>query len=103
MRSRYTAFATGQVDHLWRTLDAEHGDRQRPREEWLAELRKYCRRMKFRGLTVLATTESDVDGVATVSFEARLFESGADRSFRERSLFRHDGAGWRYWRGDIDG
>ena len=103
MRSRYTAYATGAVEHLWRTLDAEHPDRAGDQAAWLLELRPYCRRMKFLGLTVSASTPPDAEGVASVTFAVRLFESGADRSFGERSLFRHDGTGWRYWRGTVDG
>jgi SEC-C motif-containing protein len=94
MRSRFAAFARGDVEYLWRTLDAEHEDRAHPREEALAALRDAARRHKYMGLTIL-----DAEG-ERVLFLARVFERGADRSFVERSVFAHDGTGWRYRDGD---
>lgn len=96
MRSRYSAFALKQVDHLWRTLHPTQPDRARPEEEAKRELRQVVARMKYPGLTVLDTAEAGPDGVARVLFHARVFEQGKDRSFVERSDFRHDGTGWRY-------
>jgi SEC-C motif domain protein len=45
---------------------------------------------------VLDRLTPDERGVAQVLFFAKVFERGKDRSFVERSDFRHDGAGWRY-------
>ena len=96
MRSRYSAFALGEVGYLWRTLHPLHPDRSRPEAKVLGELRAVCRTFKYPGLEVLQTSGPDADGRAWVTFHARVFESGRDRSFRERSEFRHDGTGWRY-------
>jgi SEC-C motif-containing protein len=100
MASRYAAFATKQVDYLWRTLDAEHEDRARPRAEFLAGVRRSCETNRYMGLRILDDAPADAAGVARVLFLARVFERGKDRSFVERSEFRHDGVGWRYWRGE---
>lgn len=99
MRSRYSAFALKQVDYLWRTLDPEHPDRARPKEEVLRELRAFTASHKFPELSVLGYQPPDASGTARVLFFARVFESGKDRSFLELSDFRHDGAGWRYLTG----
>jgi SEC-C motif-containing protein len=97
MRSRYSAYALKQVDHLWRTLHPSHPDRARPEEEVKRELRQAVASLKYPGLAVLdAEREAGPDGVARVLFHARVFEKGRDRSFLERSDFRHDGTGWRY-------
>ena len=100
MASRYAAFATKQVDYLWRTLDPEHEDRARPRAEVLAGIRRSCETNRYMGLRILDHAPPDAAGVARVLFVARVFERGKDHSFVERSEFRHDGVGWRYWRGD---
>lgn len=100
MRSRYAAFALGEVDHLVRTLDPAHEDRARPKDELVAELRRACRTSRYRGLAVLDVAPPDPAGVALVLFVATVFVAGRDRSFVERSRFRHDGKGWRYWQGD---
>jgi SEC-C motif-containing protein len=96
MRSRYCAFAIGEVDYLWRTLHPDHPDRARPEAEVKRELRATCARLKFPALSVLDHRPPDADGLAQVLFLARVFEKGKERSFLERSDFRHDGQGWRY-------
>ncbi len=100
MRSRYSAFALREVDYLWKTLHPEHPDRSRPREDWVRELRGRASALKYPRLHVLDRRLAPPEATAEVLFYARVFESGKDRSFVERSEFRHDGTGWRYLRGD---
>ncbi|HEX8434907.1 YchJ family protein [Archangium sp.] len=101
MRSRYSAFALGEVEYLWRTLHPEHPDRARPKDELLRELRAVARGHKYPRLHVLDRWQPpDTTGTALVLFHARVFETGKDRSFVERSEFRHDGTGWRYLAGE---
>ncbi len=100
MRSRYSAFALREVEYLWRTLDPEHPDRARPKEEVLRELRAVASGHKYPRLHVLDRRPPDETGTAVVLFYARIFEKGKDRSFVERSEFRHDGTGWRYLTGE---
>ncbi len=104
MRSRFAAFAKKETAYLWRTLHADHEDRSRPEADVMRELREACRDNRYLGLTVLDSTPPDADGVAHVAFRVRVFRRGRDLSFAERSAFRHDGAGWRYLRGEpLDG
>jgi SEC-C motif domain protein len=100
MRSRYSAFALREVEYLWRTLHPEHPDRSRPKEEILRELRAVASGHKYPRLHVLDRQAPDEKGTAVVLFYARIFEKGKDRSFVERSEFRHDGTGWRYLSGE---
>ena len=100
MRSRYSAFALREVEYLWRTLHPEHPDRARPKEELLRELRAVASGHKYPRLHVLDRRPPDDTGAAVVLFYARVFEKGKDRSFVERSEFRHDGTGWRYLSGE---
>jgi len=99
MRSRYAAFALGLGAYLVDTLSRDHEDRAAPREEAVRALARARERQRFLGLEILQDT---CDGDAgTVTFHARIFERGADRSFTERSDFvREDGA-WKYAGGTI--
>ena len=101
MRSRYSAFALRDVAYLWKTLHPSHPDRARPREDYLRELRAYAQGHQFPKLVVMDSRPPDADGVAQVLFFAKVFEKGKDRSFVERSEFRHDGTGWRYLSGEL--
>ena len=92
MRSRYSAFALAEIDHLLRT---QHPPAQR------RSLEATCRQLRWRRLVVVAVDAGgpeDLEG--TVSFEAH-YSAGAQRGvLRERSRFgreggRPDGA-WLY-------
>lgn len=101
MRSRYAAFAAGNVAYLVRTLHPEHADRALPVELLEATLRNTVRSYRYTGLTIESDTEEG--DRATVTFFAKVFERGTDRSFRERSQFRRTAEGWRYLSGDTLG
>ncbi|GAB3883101.1 YchJ family protein [Terrabacter terrigena] len=98
MRSRYTAFATGDVDHLVRTWHP----RTRP-DELVVDAS-----MTWTGLTVLRTEAGgpdDSEGV--VEFVARFEEASAGRGGRatagrlhEVSRFARRAGRWVYVDGD---
>jgi SEC-C motif-containing protein len=94
MRSRYTAYALGVVQHI---IDTTHPDGPHFREDihlWRADLQRFCQTMKFEGLTIL-DTQSAQDG-AQVHFRAHLSENGEDHSFSELSLFYQINRRWLY-------
>jgi SEC-C motif-containing protein len=99
MRSRYSAFALKEAGYLWKTLHPEHPDRARPEAEVVRELKTFAQSHQYPGLVVMDRRPPDEHGVAQVLFFAKVFEKGKDRSFVERSNFRHDGTGWRYHSG----
>jgi len=101
MRSRYAAFAMRLVEYLARTLHPEHPDCAASPEALRRAMRAACDRFRYPGLRVLDRAGTDPALPAQVLFHARVFESGADRSFVERSDFRHDGTGWRYLAGTL--
>jgi SEC-C motif-containing protein len=94
MRSRFAAFAVGDVDYLWRTLHPDHDDRALARGDVIRALRTASRALKYMRLTVLDAKD------ARVLFRAGVFEKGRDRSFVELSTFARDGDAWRYLCGD---
>lgn len=92
MRSRYTAYAVGDVRHV---MDTTHPDRHPPdARAWAAELRAYCAAVRFEGLTVEAASAEGDTG--RVRFFARLSHEGRDASFGEDSRFLRVGGRWLY-------
>ena len=90
MRSRYTAFVLGDVDHLSRSWHPS----TRPKRIHLGD----DGGRRWRGLEVLATADGGLlDQEGTVEFRARYRAAeGTDGALHEVSRFvRHDGA-WTY-------
>jgi len=95
MRSRYSAFARGEVDYLIAThpeLDLSESERR-------LALRQACRQTRWLGLTIISVSgggPSDLEG--TVQFEAR-YRGGV---LKETSLFARKGdclaGAWLYIR-----
>jgi SEC-C motif-containing protein len=101
MRSRYAAFARGLGEYLVRTLAADHPDRAHDEASLVVALSRAKDTQRFLALTIL---ESHVEGDrGEVTFHARIFERGADRSFTERSRFHKELSGWRYAGGETLG
>ena len=101
MRSRYAAFVKQDAAYLFRTLHADHDDKAAGEAALKRSLRAQKGRVVYQGLTILETVEPDAEGAAQVRFHARVKARGADQSFEERSVFLHDGVGWRYLAGSL--
>lgn len=97
MRSRYSAYAVGDAEHIVRTTHPEGPHWQADRAAWLEEIRRFCRAMSFEGLTVRAARE-EADR-AIVDFEARLRQGERDATLAERSLFLREEGRWLYHSG----
>lgn len=98
MRSRYTAYASGDVSHLMRTTDPSGPHHQPDARAWAAELRGYCAAVTFVGLEVRDAWEQGADG--GVTFFARLRHGTVDLSFGERSQFSRSSGAWPYVDGE---
>lgn len=85
MRSRYSAFALGDAEHL---LASWHPS-TRPRALRLDP------DLRWTGLTVLATS-GGLGGAGTVEFEARYDEGGRRGALHERSRFVREDGRWFY-------
>jgi SEC-C motif domain protein len=94
VRSRFSAFALGEGDYLWRTLSPRHELRARDEGEVSRELGRARRELRYREL-ILHEVEVEGDD-ARVLFTVRLFARGRDRSFVELSRFERTAQGWRY-------
>ena len=94
MRSRYTAYALGRTDHVFRTWHP----RTRPDEVAPDP------GVTWTGLEVLATEAGGPDDASgVVEFRARLRTAGGPQVLHERSRFERRGGGWVYVDGDVHG
>jgi len=92
MRSRYSAFALGEIDHLLRTQPSTEPLHQRRRS-----LQATCRQVRWRRLEIEACQAggpTDLEG--TVTFSAHYSSRGQQGVLRECSRFGREG-------GRIDG
>lgn len=92
MRSRYSAYAIGLADHLFRTWHP----RTRP-----GDLRPDAS-VTWTGLDVLATTGGAAeDEVGTVEFRAHYRTASGAGELREVSRFERRAGRWVYVDGDV--
>lgn len=100
MRSRYTAFVTGDVRHLYRTTHPENeAVRGVDPERFMADTLAYCKQVDFTGLTVRQVWPPDDAGVARVLFTALFRALGKGGTFTELSDFVRVGDRWLYFGG----
>lgn len=95
MRSRYSAYALAEVDHLLRTQGPDLSARQ-PLAVQRRALQESCRQLRWQRLEILATEAGgalDLEG--TVTFRAHYRQAGAGSEgrgvMRERSRFGREG------------
>ncbi len=94
MRSRYTAFAKGEVDYLYNTYV----------NEWKAnhpytDFSNAFEQVQWKELEIVGVREGGIQSdTGEVEFVAHYQHRGADLSLHERSSFRREGddRAWRY-------
>ena len=101
MRSRFSAYAKGEHDYLFRTLHPDHDDHAAGPLAHAESIRKSAKSLRYESLRVLDRDGPDADGIARVLFHVSMKRSGKDTSFAELSSFAHDGTGWRYVGGEL--
>lgn len=93
MRSRYAAFATGNVNYIEKTMK-EQASKGFNRHETKA----FCEHVQFTKLAVLHTDHSDTEG--TVSFIAHFQNQGKADTIKEKSHFKKIKGQWYYVSGE---
>lgn len=94
MRSRYSAYALGRIEHLDRTHAPEiRGDFNR------AEAERTAREIEWLGLDVLRASESGDTG--SVEFSIRFRRDGQDMTQHETATFRRIEGRWLYAKGEV--
>jgi SEC-C motif-containing protein len=99
MRSRYTAYATGDVAYLQRTLAPEH------RAGFdMADVSAGMKSTQWLGLEILDTVDGgENDSTGIVEFVARFQARGKAQALHERSRFHRDTDGsWVYVDGETE-
>ena len=95
MRSRYTAFALGSLEHIDRTqTEALRAEADR------AEVGNKVDNIEWLGLNVISASECGDDG--RVEFSVRFRRDGQEFGGREISIFRRVDGRWLYAAGDLD-
>lgn len=92
MRSRYAAFAVGNVDYI---LETHHTS---TREEVSADaIRDWSKRAQWLGLEILGSEGGgEGDDLGAVSFVARYREKGVIVNHREDARFERENGAWRF-------
>lgn len=100
MRSRFAAYALGNVGYIMRTTHPQSPHRQRPQKAWRQDLEAFCRQTDFLGLQILQIGEPQ-DNRGWVTFRATLMRAGHDVSFTEKSQFERVNGRWLYHSGEF--
>lgn len=88
MKSRYAAYAVGQLDYIIATTDPSGDVPDRDSIDTFSRSTEFCR------LEIIAFEDGKEQ--ATVTFKAHLTRDGKDVSFQEKSLFRKSSDRWLY-------
>lgn len=98
MRSRYAAYAMGNVDYILKTTHPDHPDSRVSADQRKKQIRQFCKSTRFDDLKILDA--EDGQPFSTVTFHAHLSQEGVDCSFTEKSTFAQINARWLYLKGE---
>ena len=87
MRSRFTAFAIGDIDYIIKTSTFQND---------YDDLKTFSQNCQFKKLKILEDTNN------SVKFEATIICDGEDNSFIEHSFFIQKDGKWYYDSGEIE-
>ena len=98
MRSRYSAYVKGNIDHIEKTHGKEvRDDYNRSAAESMANS------VKWLSLDIRETTGGGTeDNTGTVEFAATFHQDGEDRMHHERSDFKREQGQWVYTGGQMN-
>ena len=94
MRSRYTAYATGDAAHIMATTHAHSPHFSPDSDAWKEELEAFCGSTGFEGLEVVSSRVEGDRG--WVEFVASLSKSGKPALMTEHSEFQRVEGRWLY-------
>lgn len=95
MRSRFAAYALGNVGYIIRTTHPQSPHTELDQKIWRQDLKTFCRQTNFLGLQILQAEDAQ-DDVGWVTFRAILMQAGRDMSFTEKSKFEKMNGRWLY-------
>ncbi|WP_236545843.1 YchJ family protein [Tenacibaculum maritimum] len=93
MRSRYTAFALGNIEYLQKS----HHSSTRPSKREKEEILQWTKTVQWLKLELLNTTQGDINSdKGTVEFKAFFIENGILDCIHENSVFYKENKHWVY-------
>jgi len=95
MRSRYSAFATGETDHIW---ESTHPDQRKDHDK--ETIQKWSRKSQWLGFRIVASSaggEEDEEG--KVEFVAEYREKGMRKRHHELATFKKKDDAWYFYDG----
>ena len=97
MRSRYSAYAKAEIDHI---LNSTHPEQRESNDR--EEIRKWSEKSEWLGLEIIRCErggKEDQDG--TVEFIARYADHGVNLEHHEIAEFRRDNGEWFFYDGKM--
>ena len=94
MRSRYTAYAAGDVRYIMATTHPDSPHRQSDVDAWTGELAAFCQQTDFLGLQVQSARAQGDQG--WVQFVAQLSQGSQATEMQEHSYFLQVEGRWLY-------
>lgn len=98
MKSRYSAYAVGNVAYIIQTTHPEHVDSQKDTELRTKEIATFSQNTEFQGLEILNFEEGEP--LSYVTFRVYL-KQDKEFSFTERSVFKRHLGRWSYLSGEL--
>jgi len=99
MRSRYSAYVTGDVEHLGRTLDSSGRSSFDPESA-----RRWAESAEWKGLEIVSVERGGVDDTdGVVEFKARYVVDEQLLEHHERATFKKSGKLWEFADGRVIG
>lgn len=100
MKSRYSAYACGDIKYIINTTHKENSDYTNDFDQWAKEIEIFCKKTDFIKLEILEYTLKERESF--VKFKAHLEIDGEDQSFVELSRFVKVDNRWYYHSAKID-
>ncbi len=98
MRSRYTAYVVGDIQHIMATTHPESPHRLSDADAWAREISAFSQQTEFLELKVQSSRDEDNEG--WVAFVARLRQGEQVTQMEENSHFLKVESQWLYMRAE---
>jgi len=95
MKSRYSAYVTGEISYIIQTTHPDNSDYIEDTKRWEEDIALFCKNTDFFKLTILEFMDGEEEAYVTFS---SLLSSGA---LKEKSRFLKEYGKWLYVDGEF--
>jgi len=99
MKSRFTAFAVGNIDYIINTTHENNIEYSRDKSKWIDDIQDVVNSTDFNSLEIVEFIDGEEE--AYVTFKLGLKQKGLDTSFTEKSKFLKIDGKWLYRSGEF--